>query len=42
MLRAICIAGGVVSMALGTVGAFVPLLPTVLLYLLRRCVLPEG
>lgn len=42
MLRIICIAVGLVSMALGTVGAFVPLLPTVPLYLLAALCFARG
>lgn len=42
MLRVICIAVGFISMALGTVGAFVPLLPTVPLYLLSALCFARG
>lgn len=42
MLRIICITVGFVSMALGTVGAFVPLLPTVPLYLLAALCFARG
>ena len=42
MLRIICIVVGFVSMALGTVGAFVPLLPTVPLYLLAALCFARG
>ena len=42
MLRIMCIIVGFVSMALGTVGAFVPLLPTVPLYLLAALCFARG